>query len=528
MAEIIISALLRVVFERLASAVSKKVAPRSKEIQSQLKKLETSLPKIQALLNDAAEKETQDQRVKGWLNRLQHLAYDIDDVLDALATDHELTDQEPARHKTSKVKKLIPTCCSTSAFSSPSDTEMHQKLIDITTNLQQLYDERNDLGLIVKDKRSKSINRIYQTSLLPPGIIGRQGEKDILLEKLLADHEPGDQNNFSIVPIVGMGGNGKTTLAKLLYNEPKVKHHFELKAWICVSDEFDSFNIGNLIFESVADEEKKEKEFKNPNLLQEALRNKLAGKRFLLVLDDVWSEKIEDWDTLVPPFHSVAPGSKIIITTRKKQLVQQLGNDDPYHLKKLSHEDALTLFAQHSLGSTNFDSYPTLRSYAEGIEKKCDGLPLALKLLGTSLKTRRNEEDWKELLNSKIWSLKDEGGILPALRLSYHELSACLKQMFAYSSLFPKDYVFEKDDLILLWMAEGFLHKSTPGEPMEMERLGEKYFDELLSKSFFEHVNGDKSLFVMHDLMNDLAKSVVAGEFFLRLDIEMKYKIEEV
>nr|XP_043639587.1 putative disease resistance RPP13-like protein 1 [Erigeron canadensis] len=525
MAEIILSALLPIVFEKLASVALNKVA-RSKEIQSHLKKLKTSLPQIEALLNDAAEKEIQDKRVKDWLNRLQHVAYDVDDVLDSLATDamhHELTEKPAGGGITRKVTKLIPTCCTTT-FSS-SNTEMHKKLEDITTKLQDLYDEKNNLGLSVKDKRSKNLNRLYQVSLLSDGIIGRQGEKDNLLKKLLADRQPCDQSNFSIMPIVGMGGVGKTTLARLLYNEPEVKEHFDLKAWVCVSDEFDSFNISKLIFESVAGEGKK---FENPNLLQEALAEKLAGKKFLLVLDDVWSEEIEDWNTLVPPFHAVAPGSKIIITTRKKQLLQLLGNDDPYRLDKLSNEDALSLFAHHSLGATNFDSYPSLLSYAEGIVQKCDGLPLALKSLGTSLKTRTDEEDWKELLNSKIWSLKDEGGILPALRLSYHELSACLKQMFAYSSLFPKDYAFEKEDLILLWMAEGFLLKSTTSESieMEMERLGEKYFDELLSKSFFEHVDGDKLLFVMHDLMNDLATSV-AGEFFVRLDIEMKNQIEE-
>nr|XP_043625357.1 putative disease resistance protein At3g14460 [Erigeron canadensis]XP_043625358.1 putative disease resistance protein At3g14460 [Erigeron canadensis]XP_043625359.1 putative disease resistance protein At3g14460 [Erigeron canadensis]XP_043625360.1 putative disease resistance protein At3g14460 [Erigeron canadensis]XP_043625361.1 putative disease resistance protein At3g14460 [Erigeron canadensis]XP_043625362.1 putative disease resistance protein At3g14460 [Erigeron canadensis]XP_043625364.1 pu len=522
MAEIILSTLLSIVVEKVASATFNKIS-HSKEIQSHLKNLETSLPKIQALLNDAAEKEIQDERVKDWLNRLQHLAYDADDILDSLATDdaidRDLT-QEPGVVR--RVRKLF-----NATFSSSATRIQSCKLNDISTKLQQLCDEKNDLGLTVKDKRSKNVNRIYQTSLFdsPNSIVGREVEKEIILKMLLGD-EPCDQNNFSVIPIVGMGGIGKTTLARLLYNEPKVKQHFELKAWVCVSDEFDSFNISKVIYEATASEEKKEKKFLDLNLLQEALRIKLAGKRFLLVLDDVWSENIEDWNTLVPPFHAVAPGSKIIITTRKKQLLQQLGKDNPYHLNKLSPEDALSLFAQHSLGATNFNSYPTLRLYGEGIVQKCDGLPLALKSLGTSLKTRTNEEDWKELLDSKIWSLKDEGGILPALRLSYHELSASLKQMFAYSSLFPKDYVFEKEDLILLWMAEGFLHKSTIGDPMEMERLGEKYFDDLLSKSFFEYVDSDKSLFVMHDLMNDLATSI-AGSFFVRLDIEMKNKTEE-
>nr|XP_043639550.1 putative disease resistance RPP13-like protein 1 [Erigeron canadensis] len=153
------------------------------------------------------------------------------------------------------------------------------------------------------------MNRKYQTSLLQPDIFGRQDEKEFLLKKLLGDDddEPKvNQYNFSIVPIVGVGG----------------------------IDEFDSFNISKIIFEATTTEEKKGREFKDLNLLQEALRDQLSGKRILLVLDDVWSENIEDWETLVPPFHAVAPGSKISITTRKKQLLQQLGNDNPYHLHK--------------------------------------------------------------------------------------------------------------------------------------------------------------------------------------------------
>ncbi|GJR09411.1 NB-ARC domains-containing protein [Tanacetum coccineum] len=187
-------------------------------------------------------------------------------------------------------------------------------------------------------------------------------------------------------------------------------------------------------------------------------------------------------------------------------------------MQKLSHNDAFSLFARHA-GISDFESYPTLRLHGEGIVKKCDGLPLALKALGSLLRTKTDEEDWKQLLNNEIWTLEDGGGILPALRLSYYDLSARLKQLFAYCCLIPKDYVFEKDDLILLWMAEGFLHISATNK--SMERLGEECFQELLSRSFFQHVPDDESSFVMHDLMNDLA-TFVAGEFYSRLDIDVE------
>ncbi|PWA70421.1 NB-ARC domains-containing protein [Artemisia annua] len=516
MAELVLSALLQVIFEKLASVALNKIA-RSKEIHSQLKKWERSLSQIRALLNDASQKEVTDEAVKQWLNGLQHLVYDIDDMLDALATDvthREFTNESEGI--SSKVRKLIPTCCTNLSLSTRMDGELNS----LTTRLQELIDEKNNLGLIVKDGGPKSKNRNYKTSLVDaPRIVGREGDKKELLQKLLGD-EPCSQN-FSIVPIVGMGGIGKTTLARLLYDDQQVKDRFELKAWVCVSDDFNHFNISKVIFQSIGGETK---EFADLNLLQAALKNQLTGKRFLLVLDDIWSEKLEDWETLAAPFFEVAHGSKIIITTRKQHLLNKLGYDHPYDLKKLSHDDALSLFAQYALGVKNFDLHPVLRPHGEGIVKKCDGLPLALKALGSLLRTKTDEEDWKQLLNNEIWMLEDGGGIVPALRLSYHDLSARLKQLFAYCCLIPKDYVFEKDDLIFWWMAEGFLHNSATHK--SMERLGEEYFQELLSRSFFQHVPHEESLFVMHDLMNDLA-TFVAGDFFVRLDLDVKKDVRK-
>ncbi|GKE39012.1 NB-ARC domains-containing protein, partial [Tanacetum coccineum] len=512
MADVIASTLLEAVFKKLADEAVKEVG-RVKGIRSELKSLKETLSRIQALLADASDKEIKQVPVQNWLNDLKHLAYDIDDFLDKLATDAMRPKfVKNSGASTSKVRKVISSCCTNLSLY----TKTHHRLDKINLRLQELENKKTTIGLTVKNgglevrnNRSKDKNRVLETSLV---------DKDELIDKVLGDDSR--NKNFSIVPIVGMGGVGKTTLAKLVYSDEQVNSHFELKAWVCVSDEWDSFQISKSIFQSVGGDDKK---FENFNLLQEALVNKLREKKILLVLDDIWTESYKDWETLVRPFSVCARGSKVIITTRKDQLLKKLDCGQLKQLECLSHDDAVSLFCQNALNANNFDLYPALKPHGEDIVGKCKGLPLALIALGRLLR-RKDDEGWKEMVDSEIWSLKEDeeegGGIIPALKLSYHELPASLKQLFAYCSLFPKDDLFEKDDLVLLWMAEGFLHQSDHPSNLTEERLGHYYFEELLSRSFFQHAPDDESLFVMHDLMHDLATSV-AGEFFFRLEKEM-------
>ncbi|KAJ0673260.1 putative virus X resistance protein-like, coiled-coil [Helianthus annuus] len=517
MADAAVSALVNLIFEKLADEAFKKYV-RAQGIHSELEKLGDKLSQIRALLQDASDKEIKKEAVKQWLNRLQHLAYDIEDVLDDVATEamrRELTQESGA--STSKVKKLIvSTCCTNFSLSH----RLSPKIDSITTKLQQLYEEKHKLGLTVENEKQKDGNRGNETSLPELYVVGREGEKKILLNQLLGGESSTEK--FSIIPIVGMGGVGKTTLARLLYNDPQVKDHFKLKAWVCVSDDFDILKISNTIFQTMTNENKK---YEDLNQLQVALTEKLKDKRFLLVLDDVWTENHDLWEKLVRPLNSGAPGSKIIMTTRKKELLRILGFDHLDLLESLSPEDALSLFALHALGVDSFDSYPALREKGEAIVKKCGTLPLALKAIGRLLRTKTTPEKWDDVLSSQIWDTEYVGDlsadwkvIFPALMLSYHDLSANLKRLFAYCSLFPKDFLFNKEELVLLWMAEGFLSQSEATKAQED-------FQALLSRSFFQQAPNDEYLYVMHDLMNDLA-TFVAKEFFLRFENHTKLRKE--
>lgn len=335
-------------------------------IDSEIEKLRSSLSCIEAVLLDASRKEITSESVKWWLKCNQLLANKINDVLKDLAIEGD---------KTNKVTKLILTCFT----GSPLSSGMKGKLKDINIELQDLAQKASMIRLIgTDDMMSKNIivNRRYQTSLLLDkdrfSIVGLENDKKTLIKKLI---EPSNKT-FSIVPIVGMEGVGKTTLARLLFNDYTVKPYFDVMVWICVSDVFDVFNITKAIYESVT---KEYKEFTDLYLLQLALREKLNRKYFLIVLDDVRSESFFDWQTFEAPFHELGGRgrSKIIMTTRKMTLLNKLGYSEGYCPSILSHDDALTLFSKYALGMDNFDSHPTLKPYAEGIMKKCDGLPKA-------------------------------------------------------------------------------------------------------------------------------------------------------
>jgi len=307
-----------------------------------------------------------------------------------------------------------------------------------------------------------------------------------------------------VVPIWGMGGVGKTTLAQLVYNSSEVQEWFGLKAWVCVSEDFSVLRLTKVILEEVGSKSDSD----SLNNLQLQLKKRLQGQKFMLVLDDVWNEDYAEWVKLLAPLKFGAQGNQILVTTRNESVASVMQTVPTHHLKELTEDSCWSLFAKHAFRGEDPDAHAELLEIGRAIARKCKGIPLAAVTLGGLLRTQRDVEEWEKILKSNLWDLP-KGNILPALRLSYHYLLPHLKQCFAYCAIFPKDYSFQKDELVLLWMAEGFLVGSVDDE---MEKAGAECFDDLLSRSFFQQSSASPSSFVMHDLMHDLATHV-SGQF---------------
>uniref|UniRef100_A0A6I9S7J6 Disease resistance protein RGA2-like n=2 Tax=Elaeis guineensis var. tenera TaxID=51953 RepID=A0A6I9S7J6_ELAGV len=512
MADVLLSALLPVVMKKAADRILQQFGVIW-GMEEKLEKLERTLSAILSVLGDAEQRQVEDPAVKRWLAALKDAAYEADDVLDEFNV-------EAMRRKTEIQIDMSKRVRSFFSLHNPVwfRFKMGQKLKEIVQKIDEIAAERIRFGFTVTTQPQNRDRPQSHSYIDESNVIGREEDKEKIV-KLLLDH---DRNqNVAVLPIVGMGGLGKTTLAQFVYRDKRVEKHFQPLIWVCVSDEFDIAKLARAIISSATGTECQES---NMELLQRRLREVVSGKRYLLVLDDVWNEDQAKWDELKTLLGTGGEGSRIIVTARNEQVSSIMGTLDAYLLKGLTEDDSWTLFRKRAF-EKGAEVPPTLAKIGKEIVKKCGGLPLAVKTLGSLMHSKSQEKEWLSVRDSDIWDMQvGEDGILPALRLSYSHLPSHLKQCFAFCAIFQKDYEMDKDLLIQLWMANGFIPS---GGRKELEDKGHEIFNELASRSFFQDIKEVAGYYgfygsrgelyctttcKMHDLMHDLAQSITGNE----------------
>ncbi|KOM56826.1 hypothetical protein LR48_Vigan10g271800 [Vigna angularis] len=510
----LLSAFLQVAFERLASPQFLDFFRGRKLDEKLLSNLNIMLHSINALAHDAERKQFTDPHVKAWLFSVKEAVFDAEDLFGEI--DYELTrcqveaESEPQTF-TYKVSNFFNSTFKT--FNKKIESELKELL----EKLEYLAKQKGALGLregtYSGDRTGGKVSqKLPSSSLVVESVIyGRDADKQMICNWLTSETD--NHNHPSILSIVGMGGLGKTTLAQHVYNDTEIEEaKFDIKAWVCVSDHFDILTVTKTVLEAIT---KSKDDSGDLEMVHGRLKEKVSGKKFLLVLDDVWSERREEWEAVRTPLCHGAPGSRILVTTRVEKVASNM-RSKVHHLKQLEEDECWKVFEEQALKDDDLELNDEKKEFGRRIVEKCKGLPLALKTIGSLLRTKSSISDWKSVLESDIWDLPKEVEIIPALLLSYQNLPSHLKRCFAYCALFPKNYEFEKEKLILLWMAEGFLHYSSQNN--NLEEIGEQYFDDLLTRSFFLRSN-IKMHFSMHDLLNDLAKYVCA-DFCFRLKFD--------
>ncbi|KAK6776763.1 hypothetical protein RDI58_027764 [Solanum bulbocastanum] len=507
-----LSSALNVLFDRLAPQGDLlNMFQKHKHHVRLLKKLKMTLRGLQIVLSDAENKQASNPSVRDWLNELRDAVDSAENLIEevnyqVLRLKVEGQHQNLAETGNQQVSDLN-LCLSDEYFLNIKD-----KLEDTIETLKDLQEQIGLLGLKEYFGSTKQEARRPSTSD-ESDIFGRQREVEDLIDRLLSEDASG--KNLTVVPIVGMGGLGKTTLAKAVYNDERVKNHFGLKAWYCVSEGYDALRITKGLLQEIDKFDSKDV-YNNLNKLLVKLKESLKGEKFLIVLDDVWNDNYNEWDELRNVFVQGDIGSKIIVTTRKGSVALMMGNEQ-ISMNNLSTEASWSLFKTHAFENMDPMRHPELEEVGKQIAAKCKGLPLALKTLAGMLRSKSEVEEWKRILRSEIWELP-HNDILPALMLSYNDLPAHLKQCFSFCAIFPKDYPFRKEQIIHLWIANGLV----PQEDEIIEDSGNQYFLELRSRSLFERVPSPsegniENLFLMHDLVNDLAR-IASSKLCIRLE----------
>lgn len=361
----------------------------------------------------------------------------------------------------------------------------------------------------------KSTNYRETSSLLTePKVFGRANERETILNLLLAPNSKKTKyKNISVLPIVGIGGVGKTALVQLLYNDPRIASSFEVRAWACASDTLNTLDVRKLTIDITVSIDE-EGSFNlaildNLDKLQTRLQDKIRGKKFLIIIDDVWVSS--RWELLIAPLSSGMSGSIVIVTTRDHHIAVDLGTMPPITLTGLQNNFFWEFFAQNSFSGSSLEENQNLVSIGREIADKLYGIPLAAKTVGRLLNKKLDERHWFSILNSNLWNLKQgPDDIMPVLMLSYQNLSVHVQRCFSYCSVFPKDHLFSKEELIYTWIAQGFI-EIQPGV-QSPEHVAQDYLNELLSCSFFQPKD---SYYLMHDLLHDLAVSVSKDEYYV-------------
>ncbi|CAL2278270.1 unnamed protein product [Prunus armeniaca] len=399
-ASIVLSPALQVIFDRLASPALEALADIW-GVEDNRDSLQDSLKRVQAILQAAEDQQLTNKYVMFWLSNLKNAASDAEDLLDKYVSLFQSSKTirfaefltKPFYPKAEKIKKTI-----------------HRLEKTINEGLSTFNFREPSIG----DRRS--IQRETDSCVDDSKIYGRDDEKEKLV-KLLLSLETSQDGYATCIPIIGIGGIGKTTLTRLAYNDERVVQHFDSRIWIFVSEDFNVKKIMKAAIECATEDECKLSEIE---LLQSRLSKLLQKKRCLIVLDDVWTEDQDDWDKLRALFRGGLDGCKIIVTTRSQKIPFMMDfPNSPFYLNGLEDDDCWSLFKDRAFRCGEEEKYPNLTRIGKEIIKKVGGVPLAAKSLGSSMRLKREEKQWLFMRDCELWeSCESQHKVFPTLMLS--------------------------------------------------------------------------------------------------------------
>ncbi|XP_045085470.1 putative disease resistance protein RGA1 isoform X3 [Aegilops tauschii subsp. strangulata] len=481
-----------------------------RHLENNIWKLQTSMPKMLDLI-ERVEWQSHKKPAAELLPHIKDAVYDAEDFLDefkyyALRLKLEESKNSSEEHMHAAFLEF---------FKSINDCDHFNKVKEIQGNLDHIHYQSKDLRLHKAPLRfDKSIRPETSAFTEVPQIFGREKELKHLVQKLgvhtskrgRTDDEA-RATELRVLPIFGMGGVGKTTIAQQICDDAKVKEHFDCIIWTCVSDDFDAKRLIKEILEQMEQDTTSD----NLNNLVRKLACSVESKKLLLVLDDMWGDTLRnggaEWDKFCIPLRNALQGSMILVTTRFYEVANLVcAGMKSYELEGLQDVVFWEFFKSCAFGSNRTCNDLELERIGKDMLQKLKGSPLAAKTVGRLLQRDLSRAHWESILTSELWMLEqDVTDILPALRLSYMYLPPLLKRCFSICALYPKDHKFDKEFLVDIWIAQGYVE-------LQDASLA---FDELVKGSFFQISAKSNYQYVIHDLMHDTAQLVSKDECFI-------------
>jgi len=504
----VISTTLKVVANKLAPLLIKEYS-YIVGVKRDLEDLRDQVEEINSWLETRYEAMWHDTSFR-WLKRLKDIAYAVDDVVDEFQLKAE-------KHDAAADDSIMSKYMCTKPKSFVSQCEAASKIKKIKKIFAAIVKQRTDYYAITN---SISVNPPVRQTKMKTGemsswpdideasVVGRDEDKKVIISKL---EETDDQLKLKIISIIGLGGSGKTTLAKLIFNDGNIKKKFDSTLWVHVSKEFDVDKLVKKMFEAFADNNPGQHGVPN---MRKTISDKLIGKRFLLVLDDVWTESRFQWENFWEFLINIgAPGSWILLTTRSSKVAEILGSTCAFELSLLSEASSWQLFTE-SYGMAENSLDPEFLKVGKEIVEKCGGVPLAIKVLAGVLRDKELIEEWEAMRNNSLLDVEgEEHRVLSCLRLSYLHLPSHLKQCFTICSVFPKGHQIDKEQLIDQWIVHDLITLQDGVDYLEY--VGHKHFNSLVQMSFLNlEEKGERVTCRMHDLVHDLARCILGDEFF--------------